>query len=714
MNKEQLIKELSDRKLIKIGKSINYKRFEEIHSNGYSHISEYDFAEMLGINSGNFNNVKNKGKNAIILKELIPMQEEKIAKEISEDLLKKLEAGQRINYEQFCSLRENYCVIYGDISEAKFGKILELNGNALYNLRKGKEIQIFKSKFSSNAIIEMLIQEKIAIPGDKIAYSKFYEIYEEARKKHPSINYFSQYAFAKLLGIRKSTFTNLKTNPVNVQILKNYMPKKKKAYVVSDEERMLIVENLINTKNAKPYEFCDYQRFLELYQGYENISEYNFAYMLDMSSTSFSIIKNSGKKARILKDCLDKEQIITELIESGKLQIGQEIDYTKFSELFKEYEYLGVFLFADIIEVSEGNIERLRNNPGSTTIALKSKIKKEEQKIRYNDLKEQAKAYVEKLFETGKIHIGQEIDYRSFQEIYSPCSYISENEFAKLLGISGFRYQNMRYSGTKTYIHDYKVTEAVKIIGNIEKNRYFSKEEIEDICNKYGITKEDFIIHFVYSGSFRYNINLQAYVDVLERHNQIYIGRIRMSNEYFEKIYPLLLEPVKRLVGTMCKKYKMLSYMEDFESEAIMYILQDCGDIEKNFLDYKNNQTLINMIICRLKNLLREKIFNQLKISNKFRSSSHFYEKVKSKTDISSDSYNTEEKAVKLVMDETTESKIMYELIRRFENGMNKVELLESIQVDFDISKETLLELLSKRVEYKKKNKETIDNSIRK
>ena len=187
-----------------------------------------------------------------------------------------------------------------------------------------------------------------------------------------------------------------------------------------------------------------------------------------------------------------------------------------------------------------------------------------------------------------------------------------------------------------------------------------------------------------------------------------------MSNEYFEKIYPLLLEPVKRLVGTMCKKYKMLSYMEDFESEAIMYILQDCGDIEKNFLDYKDNQTLINMIICRLKNLLREKIFNQLKISNKFRSSSHFYEKVKSKTDISSDSYNTEEKAVKLVMDETTESKIMYELIRRFENGMNKVELLESIQVDFDISKETLLELLSKRVEYKKKNKETIDNSIRK
>ena len=67
------------------------KRTVRSSSNGYSHISEYDFAEMLGINTGNFNNVKNKGQNAIILKELIPMHEEKISKEISEDLLKKLE-----------------------------------------------------------------------------------------------------------------------------------------------------------------------------------------------------------------------------------------------------------------------------------------------------------------------------------------------------------------------------------------------------------------------------------------------------------------------------------------------------------------------------------------------------------------------------------------------------------------------------------------------
>lgn len=213
MNKEELIQELLKNNIIKIGESISYTRFKQIHSKGYSHISEYNFAEMLGINTGNFNNVKNKGQNAIILKDLIPIQKEKIDREISEDLLLKLEAGQRISYEQFCALREEYSAIYEDITEPRLGRILELNDDALYVLRRGKEVPVFKSKFSSETIIQMLIKEGIAVPGDKINYSKFLEIYEEATKKHPSIKHFSQYAVAKLLGIRKSTFskfTNIK------------------------------------------------------------------------------------------------------------------------------------------------------------------------------------------------------------------------------------------------------------------------------------------------------------------------------------------------------------------------------------------------------------------------------------------------------------------------------------------------------------------------
>lgn len=711
MNREQLIEELLNNNIIKIGESINYERFKEIHTNGYAHISEYAFAEMLGINNCNFSNVKNKGQKAVILKELINLQEEKLTKEISDDLLKKFEPGQMINYEIFCKLRKKYSDIYGSFSEAKFGKILELSYDDLYKLRKGKEVSIYKSRFNSEMIIKALIEESIVIPGDKINYSKFLQIYEEARKKHPSISYWSQYAVAKLLGIRKSTFSKFKVEPVNLYILKNYMTKSKKSYVVSDEERKSIIENLISTRNAKPYEFCNYQRFLELYQGYENIPEYKFANILDMSDTSFNQIKNHNKEARILKDCLDKEQIIAEITVSGKLQIGEEIDYTKFSELYKEYEYLGVYLFADIIEVSEGNLERLKANPSLTTIVLRSKIEKKSENL-YDDSRNQAKAYVEELFRTNKIYVGQELDYIGFKKIQSQCSYISEYEFASLLGISYFRYQNMRFMGTKTYIHDYRIEEAVKLIGKIEKNRYFTKEEIESLCNEYGITKKDFVIYFVYSGTFRGNPNLKGYLDVLEKNDEVYIGRTRMSNEYFERAYPIFIEHVQRLIGKMCKKYGMLRYMEDIESEAIMYIIQNYGDIEKNFSSCEDNQILINMIIGRLKTFLRERIIGQLKISQRTKSTNHFYERRDNAEYIVPDTINVEEEVVSSIIDDTTESKIMSELIRRFENGMSKIEIFESIPDEFGISPKELIALLSKRLELKKKNKETEDISI--
>ena len=85
MSREQLIEELLNKNLIRICERINYQQFQQIHSNGYSHIPEYKFAELLGINNGNFNNVKNKGQTTIILEEL----EDRLANKIEEDLIGK-------------------------------------------------------------------------------------------------------------------------------------------------------------------------------------------------------------------------------------------------------------------------------------------------------------------------------------------------------------------------------------------------------------------------------------------------------------------------------------------------------------------------------------------------------------------------------------------------------------------------------------------------
>lgn len=706
MNREELIKELLNKNKIRICESINYQRFLEIHSSGYSHIPEYKFAELLGINNGNFNNIKNKGQTTIIFKEL----EERLANKIEEDLFgnKKIEFGQRINYEIFCQFYK----MYSYLSEARFGRFLELNDDDLYRLRKGKEVIVYRSKFNSEKMVQILITEGLVNPGDKIDYSQFLNIYRIATQTHPSLTHFTQYAFAKLLEIRKSTFSKFKASgsTIKLQILKSLAPKDKKwASIISDEERMNIVKSLIASKGAKSYEFCDYQRFKELHCGYEQYSEYNFALILDVSKSSFSSMKK-GKKARILKDCLDKEKILSELIVTGRLQIGEEINYQKFSELYRDYEYLGIFLFADIIEVSEGNIERLRSDRGATTVVLKSRIQEIKQQDSLKNYRDKAKEYIETLFQTNKIHIGKEIQYDEFQEIYADCNYISEHEFAALLGISYFKYQNMKFTGSKTYIHDYHVLESVNLIGTIEKPKFYSKEEIDDICTKYEITVEDFIRYIIYKGNNK--IDITEYLNVLDSHNGLYIGKTKMSNEYFERIYNIFITPISRLIGVMCKKYNVVRNMEDYKSEAILYIMENCGDIEKNFFDCKNQEIVVNMLVARIRLLLYNKIvLHDLKFDTKQRSTSYFYTRRDNKSyDIPDKKFDTEEITMSHI-EPVMESKIMYELIKKFELGFNKKELLESVIIKFGISQQDLLKLLSKRLELKKEKQEDIDIS---
>lgn len=183
-----------------------------------------------------------------------------------------------------------------------------------------------------------------------------------------------------------------------------------------------------------------------------------------------------------------------------------------------------------------------------------------------------------------------------------------------------------------------------------------------------------------------------------------------MSNQYFEKMYKTFITPINRLIGVMCKKYNVLRNMEDYKSEAILHILENCGDIEKNFFDCKDEQIIVHMLISRIRILLLNKITLQdLKVDTKQKSISHFYTRRDNKNyDILDKNSNTEEVATTHI-DSSMESEIMCELIRKFELGLDKKELLESVMMKFSISQEELLKLLSKRVELKKKDREDID-----
>lgn len=265
----------------------------------------------------------------------------------------------------------------------------------------------------------------------------------------------------------------------------------------------------------------------------------------------------------------------------------------------------------------------------------------------------------------------------------------------------------MRFMGSKTYIHDYHVIESVNLIGKIEEPKFYSKEEIEDICTKYRITQEDFIRYIIYKENQK--IDITEYLHAINNHNGVFIGKTKMSNQYFEKIYDIFIMPITRLIGVMCKKYNVLRNMEDYKSEAILYIIENCGDIEKNFFDCENKQIIVRILISRIRLLLLDRIIlHDLKVDTKQKSASHFYTRRDNKNyDIPDQKSDTEEMAISHI-DISMESEIMCELIRKFELGLNKKELLESVIIKFGISQQDLLELLSKKLELKKKNREDV------
>ncbi len=351
MTRQDLIDELRKNKMIKIGEPVDYARFCELHSSGYSHIPEYQFADLLGIPVSSFNNIKNKGQRTILLKDLIPAYEKQLKAEIIQEALRRFEPGQQITLDQFSEFYTHYANIYPQMTEVKFGGFLDISQNSLPHLRRAGTTIVLKSRYSSKAMTEALMQEKLVTPGAKIDYPTFLSLFETAKKKHPSLQHISQYAFAKLLGIPKSNFSGLKSGKIlTLQILKAYMPPKPiQVANLSPEEVQNIRQDLMQRCHAKPRELCTYARFQELRQGYEHISTRLFAFLLGISEPSYYGMKYGGK-ARILTDCFDKESILPLLVEKYNLTPGEKITYARFLELHQDYLNLELYIFADILE----------------------------------------------------------------------------------------------------------------------------------------------------------------------------------------------------------------------------------------------------------------------------------------------------------------------------------------------------------------------------
>lgn len=138
-------------------------------------------------------------------------------------------------------------------------------------------------------------------------------------------------------------------------------------YISKENEK--IVNELLDSKKVKAGQSINYTQFLELYEPYKNeMSEKEFAYILEVNDTNYNNMKSCNKGMRVLKnkksDIIENttKEVIDTLFELNKIKAGQVINYTYFLELYKPYkDKITEKDFAQILEISMSSYRNMKN-----------------------------------------------------------------------------------------------------------------------------------------------------------------------------------------------------------------------------------------------------------------------------------------------------------------------------------------------------------------
>ena len=361
--KKEIIEELLNGGKIKPGQSIDYEYFKELYESYKEKMTEVEFASLLGINYGNYTNIKGKRRRTKVLEDRKERLSERDKKEIVEDLLEngKVTPEQSIDYKYFKVLYEPY---KDKMKETEFASLLGINYISYMSMKNnGQRVKLLKpiiakksEKEKEEIIAELLNSEKIK-PGKSINYEDFKVLYEPYKEEMSEID------FASLLGINYGNYMNIKNNGQRGNVLKDRIEK------TGEKEKNEIIEELLNSGKVKPGQFINYQYFKELYEPHrEKMAEKEFASLLGISYSNYRNLKNKGTRAKVLKNRIEKtnekekNEIIEELLNSGKVRIGQLIEYQYFKELYEPYrEKMAEVEFANLIGIKYSNHRNLKN-----------------------------------------------------------------------------------------------------------------------------------------------------------------------------------------------------------------------------------------------------------------------------------------------------------------------------------------------------------------
>lgn len=382
--------------------------------------------------------------------------------ELIKDIKQKGYVNKLIDYKEFQRLYEPYKNI---MSERIFSELLGISESAYMTLkRENCCVKVLKlgrlTEKRKDEIREILRNSGNA--NRAITYSEFLELFESYKQE------VTKREFAEILQINLDIDKNgekvviLKSNPVSKQRKK--------------EIRGILVNQGYSNK------LILYEEFQELYESYKNeMTEREFAQILDIQLSNFRDLKTQGTRAKILKNDIHlerKKEIREYLIHLG---YGNKlIDYNKFQELYESYKNeMSEKEFAQILRLTDDNYSKFKNKKRRVRVLYEPEIADE----RFEEIRWE-------LFYKG--YSNKYITYEELQYLYELYkNEMTEKEFVKILGVSNGSYRQMLRKGTrvKTFKKDFdENNEQIrsKLVEDGYSRKLISYDEFLEIYKKYG------------------------------------------------------------------------------------------------------------------------------------------------------------------------------------------------------------------------------------
>lgn len=663
--------------LIKHGnanRKIDYSQFLSLYAQYKEIMSEEEFAKILGINHEALRNLKRKNTRTLILKQIASKE---MKNEIRNQLLQKGYGNKKIDYKEFLKLYEQYKNI---ITEKEFADIIGITYSRYRNIKnRGGKTKILETEIDKKQIAMEVEEQYGSILVD---YNYFLVIYEPYRTK---IN--SQEEFAEIIGITRNNFKSVKNKGTRAWILKKED--------IPAELQQNIREKMLEQGYAN--KLINYSEFLSLYETYsDKLTEVQFARILGISEIKHRNMKYYDNKTYILKS---KKQVGIDRIGKVREELvlqgyaNRTIDYLEFKRLYSNYkEEMDEIQFAKILGISYANYMTIKKQKSGAIILKTDTISTD---------------VIERLLEDSNIQrvVGTIIDYSYFLELYMPYSkFMTEVQFAEVIGISYVNYNNLKRRVSNVRVDKF-YRQRTRIKHLTKENRIYTIEEINDLCEKYGISLQEFL-SIIYKTESQYVIEENQ--GILQNKG-LYIGSKPIDDEILDEYGEEIIRFIDMKSKAMGHKYRQNSYCDDIASDTIMYITQKRGDL---FINYETEKAL-QIVKYIASKYIKYSYISHFKVRtisidkmNEEFGDHHTFTRDKRQ--------NTED----IVIDNISkrENTDIYQncinlLQYYYEVGYTNTEAIEKVSVEMNLKKEVMLEMLKKRlmeIKEQKKQKEEL------